>query len=203
MYLITVDMINSKASKVALEDCFTEDLLNELCSNYNLNRNNMWFHEGDQISVGCEESSSVIELSLNLLLILHQRELLGRVYIVKQNDLLSSNLALNTELRKRQIKLEVHSKSKYKQSLNSIYYSGHSKTNEINLLFISLSKLCLSKVNYLTALYLTVYQGRKQSEIAEQVGLSQAAIVNQLRKANARLLVDFETEISKLLENDK
>lgn len=202
MYLITIDIINSKTSNVRLEDCFTEEQLIELCSSYDLNRNDLWFHDGDQISIGCQESGSVIELSLNLLLILHQHGLLGRVYIIKEKDILSSNLALNTELRKRQIKLEVYSKNKYKQEFNSIYYHGYSKTNEINLLLVSLSKLCLSKVNYLPALYMTVYQGKKQAEIAEHVDLSQAAIVNQLRKANARLLVDFETEITKLLEND-
>lgn len=203
MYLITVDIINSKESGVVLEGCFTEGILNELCSKYSLKRNNIWFHDGDQISIGCEEEDYLVELSLNLLLILHQHDLLGRVYIVKQKDLLSSNLALNTELRKRQIKLEVYSKNKYKQDFNSIYYAGHSKTNEINLLFVALSKICLSKVNYLSAIYMTIYQGKKQSEIAEHVNLSQPAIVNQLRKANARLLVDFETEIIALLKKDQ
>lgn len=200
MFLITFDIIDSKTMTENLKQLFTENELCELSEMFEIGNDNIWIHDHDQISIIYEDSERLLKLVLAVLLKLKKTNLQARVYIGKSKQLLYRN---NLDMIKYNLQqLEDRSKRRYKYKFNSIYYSGFEQSPIINLLFVSVSNLCLSKVNYLDALYLTIYEQKKQAEIAKVVNLSQAAIVNQLRKSNAKLFIEFDQKLTKLLELD-
>lgn len=204
MYLMTFDIIDSRTNSVQLSEAINEEVMANYCNLFNIKSNLIEIAGGDQLRIMNGDCTQVLELIVYTLVLLDIHKLKARIFIsvgsYEKKDKPINMLAGDIFYKNKE--LEGFVKSQKLSKANSVYYSGYEKTLEIDLLVQSFAKLVLSKPAYLGPLYLYAFKGLTQTQIADNLMMSQSTINNQLNKVNKDLLASYNTVISNLIEEE-
>lgn len=204
MYLLSFDLIDSKAKDLQMRSIVTSEVEMEICEKYSVSGKNMEIIGGDQLRIMHNDPKILGQIIIFILIKLAEFDAKARIYVTIGDtvgkELKLSHMTGDIFYKSRELEAEMKVKSTNKH--NQIYYRGLSKTEQLNLLFISYSRLVLHKPKYLEALYKSVYENKKQTLIAAELGISQSAVNNQLKKVNVDLVTSYNKVISELIEEE-
>lgn len=203
MYLLVFDIIDSKLSNTQIIDVIDDQQINRLINKYAISSDYIEIAGGDQLRILCTDYSVIMSLILEVYHLLAIGGLKSRLFIT--NGSVSNRGKINTMTGSLFFKnklLEEKVKEYNKTKDNYIAYDGNMRTQELNLLFNTFSKLCLKKVRYINTLYLYLIENKTQSEIAEFLDIKQPSVNNQLKSANKDIAKDYIQVITKLLQEE-
>lgn len=203
MYLLVFDIIDSKLSNTQIIDVIDDQQINRLINKYTISSDYIEIAGGDQLRILCTDYSVIMSLILEVYHLLAIGGLKSRLFIT--NGSVSNRGKINTmtgSLFFKNKHLEEKVKEYNKTKDNYIAYDGNMRTQELNLLFNTFSKLCLKKVRYINTLYLYLIENKTQSEIAEFLDIKQPSVNNQLKSANKDIAKDYIQVITKLLQEE-
>lgn len=197
MYLLAFDLINSRLDNTQISKVITAEVIEQISNQYAIDSNLIEIVGGDQLRILHSDVKVLNQLIMHILVLLVTAKLKVRVYVTIGNFVGANEpLAQMTgEIFYRSKELETEIKATKHNNQISIHYLGGDKTEEINLIFNMYSRLVLHKPQYLHALYKSVFENKNQTEIANELGLSQSTVNNQLKKANADLLSSYNRVI--------
>lgn len=204
MYLIVLDVIESRSSKTLLANVFTTKQRQDFIIKYGINPNYVEIGAGDAIRIIHNDTKVILEMIFYLLTLLHKHHLNARVFITVGNVEYAEPKHISTmygDIFYKNKNLEMKAKA-HKEKNSIILYEGNDKSSEINLLCISFSKLILNKMEYIETIYKYRYEQKTQKQIAFDLGLSQSTVANQLLKSNYQLYNQFESVIINQIEED-
>lgn len=203
MYLLVFDIIDSKLSDTQIVDVIDSEQIERLKDDYQISSDYIEIAGGDQLRIICSDYSNIMALILDVYSRLGNGGLKSRLFITNGN--INNDGQINTmtgSLFFKNKSLEERVKEYNKTKDNFIAYDGSLRTQELNLLFNTFSKLCLKKGKYINTLYLYLIENKTQSQIAEILGIKQPSVNNQLKSANKELAIDYMQVITKLLQED-
>lgn len=205
MILITFDIIDSRKKEVRLNTVFTNTKIEKIRNKFDINTYHIEISGGDQLRLLIEDTNHVIELLIYVYSLLNEYQLKARAFITvgEYSDSTERINVMTGSIFYRNKELETSTKKSKGNKNNFVYYRGNGKTEEINLLLYTFSKLVLYKPEYLKALYLYEYQNLNQVTIASELGLSQSTINNQLIKTNRETISSYNNVISRLIKEEK
>lgn len=204
MFLISFDLINSSINRLQMSKLISKQSLTEICEKFRIGKNHIEITGGDQLRILHSNTYDVCEIIIYILNILSASKVQARVFIsVGDYYDQDQSLGLMTgDIFYRNKDLENETKNVKNSNNNFVYYLGLDKTEEINLLLYSFSKLVLNKLGYLNTLYLYNYKQYTQKQIGELLNLSQSSVNNQLNKANANMVATYNQVIASLIEEE-
>ncbi len=200
MFLLTFDVIGSRDNKISLNKVFN---LNEYIQKYNINSNLIEISAGDQLRIMNDDVNQLFDIVMYTFKLLNEHELCARTFVTLGSYELDSKLnTMQGDIFYKSRELELKVKAGTALNGNSIYYAGYEKSEEINLLFESFSKLSLQKAAYIEALYMYIYNQLNQVEVAKVLDVSQSTVNNQLAKSNVKMYNRFEKVITELIKEE-
>lgn len=196
MYLLAFDLINSRLDNTQISKVITADVIEQISNQYAIDSNLIEIVGGDQLRI-LHSDVKVLNQLIYILVLLVTAKLKVRVYVTAGNFVGADEplVQMTGEIFYRSKELETEIKATKHNNQISIHYLGGDKTEEINLMFNMYSRLVLRKPQYLHALYKSVFENKNQTEIANELELSQSTVNNQLKKANADLLSSYNSII--------
>lgn len=210
MFLITFDVIDSRKMSTKLADIINiDEYLSDLCKEYSIYNKNIQIHDGDQIRVLVKKYLSVVEIILDVLSFLISNDIKARVFISCGNIETKgyNNLSeADGDMFHKNKKLEETSKNDlnyYKEKQCSIRYLGYENSALLDILFLSVSKLCLKKADNIQVIFKKHFKGFTQKQLADELDISQTAIFKKLKASELRYLNSAVIEINKLLEKEE
>ncbi len=211
MFLLCYDVIDSRIQEKRLADIAElNNYFNKLSQDYDLSNEQIQVHDGDQIRILLSDSSRILKLAFDVFTFLTANSLSARLFI--------SSGQLNTK-EKKDIRIadgpvfylnrQLEDKCKadqnyYRDKHNSIrYISETSKSNLLDILFLSFSKLALKKSLNATVIYYYLFKHDTQTSLANRLGVSQVAISGRLKNMNINLLEQMVQQIDILLDDEE
>ncbi|MFV0288223.1 MAG: hypothetical protein ACK5HR_02050 [Mycoplasmatales bacterium] len=207
MFLLTFDIIDSKQQEIKLIDVLkNQRYFNKLQQKYKINKKNFQINEGDQIRILVHENFKILELILETLAYLGRSNLKVRVFITK-GELLSNDYQslseLNADIFYQNKKLERETKAdSFLYSSKSCIIRYQNTNNLIDSLFLSISRLSLTKVENIAIIYQYIYENKTQQQLAKAYEVSQMAISKKLKKSEIYVLKKLILEINELLQKE-
>lgn len=208
MFLLTFDIINSQKKTLKLAQLpKINEYLQHLQTQFTIL--DVQIHDGDQIRMITTVVTQVLPIILQVFSFLEKATFQARVFLTTgqitpvteqilqtaDGSLFHKNKVLETTVKA--------DKNYYQRKENSIRYLGNSHTELLDLLFLSLTRLCLKSKNSSEILTLIFYAGAKQSEVGQTLGMTQVNVSKKLKNINSELFLTFVNQINLLLTKEE
>lgn len=204
MYLLTFDIINSKANDIQMRTVITDEVIAQISDKFEIDQKQIEIVGGDQLRIIHCDVTVINQLIIFVLIILTKGQIKARVFL-STGEYVGTNQPINQMTGQIFYRGQELEKTVKKGKLNkniSIHYLGGKNSEEINLIMNMYSRLAFSKPQYLYSLYKYVYEKKSQTQICKELNLSQSTINNQLKKVNVDLVTSYNNIIIKLIREE-